>query len=677
MDFWYDQDTEFVQRLVEFFHLGEYWYVYLAALIIVIASTEALTRSKRGSKKVTKVKKSSNFWPAAGLVAIVFLIIVGTLEIAGVGLTAKVKAPSLPSAVTQTVEEAEARLHQRSENRQPPAQQRKRQPDEQAANVEADEDQDEVQVPVWHDGLALLLALVAGGLSWRKRRWAMGCFGAGGIAVLNGLFRDNLAGASWQAPDFFKIALVALICVWVYWRLGQAQKNGQWLATIDPKTREVNNRYKVLLFEKQQIPFVIFHLLLILGIVFCDTMFRTNLWLTALVCVLWALISIFAVRRVEDERLRFWAQIALGGMMLLIMLSFWGILLLLPMVGFYLLSTFIKLEPAQKITWEWMGRDAYNPRYYFWQREDGEDTTYRGELLVIGDYKRCFRKGTHSNLRFSVWLPDNFLRVYFFPEEVLEIDSFVCDPFSTISVPYPRSNDLDVYDVADLADVLKFEPEVTVSINVSVWKYMHVGLYLPMADEDRRDEINFVKRKIIQPAVARFLGRMTMAQATVLKLLRSNARFLIDGEELTFAEYLGRELRKYGWDLRGAEVGDCNPPKAILEAAEAVKKAEQLIEAAQNEAQQIAATAKGEGFKLLNTLQPLAEALKTDPSLAVVMDYYRSLQLYGGSNKLFAMLPNQGQELMGSLAAVIKAFGGTVPPPPPAPPSTPPAPPTS
>ncbi|MDP2812075.1 MAG: SPFH domain-containing protein, partial [bacterium] len=284
--------------------------------------------------------------------------------------------------------------------------------------------------------------------------------------------------------------------------------------------------------------------------------------------------------------------------------------------------------------------------------------------------KRCFRKGTNTNLRFSVWLPSNFLRAYFFPEEVLEIDTFVCDPFSTISIPYPKSNELDEYDADDLKGELKFEPEVTVELNVSVWKYMDVGLYLPMAKEDRVDEIGFVKRKIIRPAVARFLGRMTMTQATIIKLLRSKtAKFMMDDVPVTFEEYLGKELRKYGWDLRGVEVGDCNPPKVILEATEAVKEAEQLIEKAQNEARQIAETAKGEGFRLLNTLQPLSEALKKDPSLATVMGYYQTLQLYGGNNKFFAMLPNQGQELMSSLAVAIKAFGGTVPPAPPAPPT--------
>lgn len=680
MQFWYDQDTEFVQRLVEFFHLGEYWYGYLAALIIVIAATEALTRSKRSSKKVTKMKKSSNFWPAAGLVAIVFLIIVGTLQIAGIGLIDKVKAPKLPSAVTQTVEEAEARLQQHSvspqgEKKSAPAQQRK------SHSEEHETEADEIQVPVWHDAIAAILALLAGGMFWRKRLWTVGTFSVGGVILLNSLFRDNFAGASWQLSDFFKVVFVVLVIVWAYWRLSQAQKDGQWLATIDPKTRQVNNSYKVLLFEKQQILFVSFHLMLILGIVFCDTMFRTNLWLTAIVGVLWALLHLIAIPRVvDDERLRFFAQIALGGMMLLIMLSFWGILLLLPMAGLYLLSTYVKLGPAQKIIWSWMGQDVYDPKYYFWKREDGEDTIYRGELLVIGDYKSCFRKGTHTNLLFSVWLPSNFLEAYFFPEEVLEIDSFVCDPFSTVSVPYPESDKLDQYDAEDLPDKLEFEPEVTVPVNVSVWKYMHVGLYLPMADEDRRDEIGFVKRKIILPAVARFLGRMTMTQATILKLLRSKAKFLMDGEKLTFAEYLGRELRKYGWDLRGVEVGDCNPPKDILEAAQAVKKAEQLIKKIENEAKQAAALAKGEGFKLLNMLQPLADALRVDPMLSVVMEYNKTLQLYGGSNKIITMVPQGGstgqqdaQSFLQSLMAAMAATGGS----PPAPPSTPPAPPTT
>ncbi|MDP2812630.1 MAG: hypothetical protein Q8O32_02985, partial [bacterium] len=308
--------------------------------------------------KKRQQQQRSSFLGWGGIVLLVFMIIFGTIQIAGVDLTTdKVKIPRVSTSVTQTAG------HNNSSSSLRPKQPLK---DGEVGNDE------EIQVPIWKDLIATLSALGAGGIFWRKKRWSSGAFGAGTLGLVYTLFRDNFSGENWSPFEIVKFVLVVLVSSWAFWRLNQAQKDGQWLATIDPKTREVNNQYKVLLFEKQQIPFVLFHIILILGIIFSETMFRTNLWLTVIIIFPWLLLSLLL--GAEEKKIYFWGRTALSGMLFLIMLSLWGTLLLLLMVGLFLLSSYIKLEPAQKLVWEWKGKDVYDPRYYFWQKEDGEDT---------------------------------------------------------------------------------------------------------------------------------------------------------------------------------------------------------------------------------------------------------------------------------------------------------------
>lgn len=92
MEFWHDSDTESVKRVVAFFHLAELWPVYLAAVIIVVAATHALSPSATARPR-RRVGSRSEFWPATGFVSLIFLIIAGTLRLAGVRLMERVKVP--------------------------------------------------------------------------------------------------------------------------------------------------------------------------------------------------------------------------------------------------------------------------------------------------------------------------------------------------------------------------------------------------------------------------------------------------------------------------------------------------------------------------------------------------------------------------------------------------------
>lgn len=100
--FWYDSDTEYVRSLVVYTRLAELWPVYLAIVIISIASVNALKKPHKRSSRYG-VETRSGFWGWAGVVSLFFLIMAGALSLAGVGLTQKVWIPEVVSRLADNL----------------------------------------------------------------------------------------------------------------------------------------------------------------------------------------------------------------------------------------------------------------------------------------------------------------------------------------------------------------------------------------------------------------------------------------------------------------------------------------------------------------------------------------------------------------------------------------------
>lgn len=516
-----------------------------------------------------------------------------------------------------------------------------------------------------------------------------------------------------DASEIIRMTLIVIVAIFALLRLlmvfmgvrgedGNRVCKNQWMVTLSPKTRKPVD-YKTQFFWPPTILFLLFVSTLMSMLAFPRFMFSfaddsvlLSVILLAIVAIsLWAFTKQWRVAVLSASLALLLASISL----IFSVSSFASVMILVTwLLGLERLSAVIKLRTAQKLVYEVFGEDTYDPKYYLWAVEKGKGTKYRGPLLKIGSWMRGFRKGIHMGLM-SMWWPNAYLQAYIFEEEILEIDTYPTPFYNTSTVSYPDSDEFDgmplikdgedgekdmivlpaaegaaveaepVEGEAD-ADAVEAEgPAVSTEVNFSFWKYLDPEPYLPMAEEDRMDEVNFVKRKIINPAVARFTGRLDVTQATVKRLLaNTKLKYQMNGRLVTFAEYVAERARPYGWDLRGHEIDDCNQTDEVMASIEELRQERIGIDKAIAKARQDEERAKGTGKALLEALLPLAGALKTDPTLAATMAYKAKLSLFEGPNRIFSTTEGASEQdefftrLMAALETIQEKGGGDTSP---------------
>ncbi|MDD5749312.1 MAG: hypothetical protein PHO91_00795 [Patescibacteria group bacterium] len=606
----HDSDVAFMREGIEIFKLGSTWPLFL---LLVIGFFILMYRKKDERKNRHYVEWGMVMgWSFIAFVGICFIFLMADLP-----LSEMLGKPSWPSwlksgsgTVSEVIDSTSGAVASTT-----------------GGKVTKEE------VPIWQDLVALLLALWVGGIFWfRRRRWNA-LLSVALIAVVYTVIRGKIGfsfGTTVETPDIpiGKLIAVILIAVLASIRIIQAIKQGQWLVTLDPISREPF-AFKFLFFYPPLICFLLFNLTIIISIVSPKTMF--------------------------------------GGL---------GIILTpLVVIVLYLLSALIKLPTAHSLVYEWFGSDVYDPIFYFWGEEkkdmfeleqdiEEDGKTQKVYLIKKGEDLHCFRKGIWLSL-ISVWLPSAIVRAYIFREEVWELDTFKSEKLPTSRIPYPESDDFDSgimkYEGSDGGKKVSVEagPEVEVEINLSVFTWPRKEdkeNFLRLKDEDRKDKENLIKRRSLWPALARFLSRMTMDQALFARLLTSNKRFLMDGKPVSFRQYVYDDLKSLGFHVYSLRTGDINPPEAIRDAQEKLKAAQTKVLQMLQEGEGVDQKAKGEGKAILSTLEPLAAALGGDMQAA--MRYHMALKLFEGQNRFFAALP---PELMESLGKIFKT-GGVTPP---------------